>query len=67
MKINVGAADRSVRIVVGTTLVSLAAAGLVDWWAYIGLVPLVTGLVGYCPLYGLFGFDTCAMRKRQAR
>lgn len=66
MKANVGALDRGVRIVVGIVL--LAAVVFIDsplrWWGLIGIVPLLTGLLGYCPLYGLLGFDTCPMTKK---
>ena len=66
MKANVGALDRSARIAVGIVL--LAAVVFIDsplrWWGLIGVVPLLTGALGYCPLYGLFGFDTCPMAKR---
>lgn len=63
MKRNVGTMDRAARIIVG--LVLLAAIALVEgplrWFGLIGLVPLLTGLAGSCPLYTLFGFATCPM------
>lgn len=66
MKANVGAFDRSARIVVGIVL--LAAVVLIDsplrWWGLIGIVPLLTGALAYCPLYGLLGMDTCPMTKK---
>jgi hypothetical protein len=59
MKINEGVVDRSVRVLVGVALIGLAISGVVGPWAYIGLVPLVTGAVGLCPLYTLLGISTC--------
>jgi len=59
MKINEGVVDRSVRVLVGVVLIGLAVSGVVGPWAYIGLVPLVTGAVGLCPLYSLLGISTC--------
>lgn len=63
MKANVGTIDRILRVVVGLALVGMAAAGVVGWWGWLGLVPLATGLVGWCPPYALLGFNTCSMRK----
>ena len=62
MKSNVGGIDRILRIVVGAVLVLLAASGQVGAWAWIGLLPLATGLVGWCPPYGLLGINTCKNR-----
>jgi hypothetical protein len=61
MKINEGFVDRVARIVVGVGLVSLLAIGPVPGWGLagaIGLIPLLTGVVGYCPTYTLLGIDT---------
>lgn len=62
MKINVGGIDRILRIVAGLALVAWALMGG-PAWAWIGLVPLGTGLLGFCPLYPLIGFSTCPMKK----
>lgn len=62
MKSNVGGIDRILRIVVGAVLVLLAASGQVGAWGWIGLLPLATGLVGWCPPYGLLGINTCKNR-----
>jgi len=59
MKTNVGGIDRAVRIVAGLALVTLAATGIVGVWGYIGVVPLATGLSGWCPAYLPFGISTC--------
>ena len=56
---NVGGVDRAVRIVVGLGILSLAFVGPQTPWGYIGLVPLVTGLIGWCPAYLPFGIKTC--------
>lgn len=63
MKHNVGGIDRVLRIVVGLVLIGLAATGTVGWWGWLGVVPLATGALGWCPPYALFGFNTCAMKK----
>ena len=62
MKANVGMLDRAVRVIVGIVLVALAAAGTIGHWGYIGIVPLVTGWLAYCPAYKLLGFTTCPMK-----
>jgi len=63
MNANVGGIDKILRIVVGIVLVSLAALGIVGIWGWIGVVPLLTGLFGRCPLYPLLGISTCPMKK----
>ncbi len=63
MKINVGGIDRALRIIVGGILVALAATGQVGVWGWIGAVPLVTGIVKFCPAYLLFGMNTCPLQK----
>jgi hypothetical protein len=60
MSKNVGAADRIVRIIAGLAILSLAFVGPHTPWGYLGLIPLVTGLIGWCPAYRLFGISTCA-------
>jgi hypothetical protein len=60
---NVGGIDRTLRIVIGLALIGAAATGTVGLWGYIGLVPLATGLMGWCPPYAMFGFNTCAVKK----
>jgi hypothetical protein len=64
MKSNVGGVDRVLRIVLGLVLVGLAATGTVGWWGWLGIVPLATGLVGWCPPYAMFGISTCKMKAR---
>jgi hypothetical protein len=64
MKVNVGSADRVVRIVAGLALIGLALAGSIGPWGYIGIVPLATGVLRTCPLYSMLGLNTCPMSKR---
>lgn len=59
---NEGTLDRALRIIAGLVLIALVFVGPQTAWGWVGLVPLVTGLVGYCPLYRVFGINTCAIR-----
>jgi hypothetical protein len=59
MKKNVGGADRAIRIIAGLVLLSLVFVGPKTLWGLVGLVPLLTGLIGWCPPYSLFGISTC--------
>ena len=63
MSLNVGSWDRVLRVVVGLVLIALAATGTVGLWGWIGVVPLATGLFGFCPAYSLLGIKTCPMKK----
>lgn len=60
---NVGGIDRTLRIVVGLVLIALAATGTVGWWGWLGVVPLLTGAIGWCPPYAMLGFSTCKTRR----
>lgn len=59
MPCNEGPLDRTLRVIAGLGILSLAFVGPQTPWAYVGLVPLVTGLVGFCPAYALIGVNTC--------
>lgn len=59
MKCNSGGLDRILRIVAGLVLVGLAASNTVGAWGWIGIVPLLTGAIGFCPAYTLLGVNTC--------
>lgn len=58
MKANVGFVDRVIRILVGLALILMAFAGVIGAWGYIGIVPLATGLIKFCPAYTLLGINT---------
>lgn len=62
MQANVGGIDKGLRIVAGLVLIALAATGTVGAWGWIGIVPLLTGLFNFCPLYSLLGIKTCKLR-----
>jgi hypothetical protein len=56
---NIGNIERIIRIVGGLVLIALAATNTVGVWGWVGLVPLATGLTGWCPPYSLLGINTC--------
>ena len=61
MSRNMGGADRAVRLVVGLALVGWAwSSGA--WWGWLGLIPIATALIGWCPAYVPFGWTTCRPR-----
>lgn len=62
MKVNSGKADRIIRVVAGIGILALAFIGPKTPWGYIGIVPLLTGLIGFCPAYTLLGINTCPMK-----
>ncbi|HSH29122.1 MAG TPA: DUF2892 domain-containing protein [Thiohalobacter sp.] len=62
MKINEGSLDRGIRIIVGVALIGLTVAGTIGVWGWIGVLPLVTGVVGWCPGYALLGINSCGTR-----
>ncbi len=62
MSRNEGNLDRALRVIAGLVLIGLAATGTVGVWGYIGIVPLLTGAVGLCPLYSVLGINTCKLR-----
>lgn len=55
---NEGMIDRVIRVVVGLALIALVFVGPQTPWGWIGIVPLATGLIGWCPAYSLFGMST---------
>jgi hypothetical protein len=55
--------ERAVRVAIGIGLLAIAFVGPKTPWGYLGIIPLLTGLLGSCPLYTLFGFSTCPMKK----
>ena len=63
MKTNEHVIDRTLRVIAGLVLITLAATGTIGLWGWIGVLPLVTGLVGFCPGYAIFGMSSCAIKK----
>lgn len=59
MSKNVGGIDRIARIVVGLVLIVATLLGMLPVWGYVGVVPLLTGAIGWCPAYLPFGIKTC--------
>ncbi len=59
MEKNVGNLDKTLRIIIGLVLISLVFVGPQTPWGWIGIVPLATALVGWCPLYRIIGVSTC--------
>ncbi|BEV71053.1 MULTISPECIES: DUF2892 domain-containing protein [unclassified Paludibacterium] len=59
MQTNVGSIDRLLRILLGVVLIALVLAGVIGPWGWLGVVPLATGLIRFCPLYRLIGCQTC--------
>jgi hypothetical protein len=64
---NEGTIDRAVRVVIGLGLLSLVFVGPQTPWGWIGIVPLATGLIGWCPAYSLLGIDTCGTKSASKR
>ncbi|MDR3585441.1 MAG: DUF2892 domain-containing protein [Desulfosporosinus sp.] len=65
MKVNEGSLDRIIRIIIGLIILSLwfLLQGNAKYLALIGLIPLITGIIGWCPLYTIFGVNTIGKRK----
>ncbi|MEO7940526.1 MAG: DUF2892 domain-containing protein [Burkholderiaceae bacterium] len=64
MTSNVGGIDRIARIVIGLVLIGLSLSGSIGVWGWLGIVPLATGAIGWCPPYAMFGFSSCAMKNK---
>lgn len=58
--------ERALRVALGLGLLAIAFVGPKTPWGFVGVVPLLTGLLGSCPLYTLFGISTCPMKKSAA-
>lgn len=59
-KTNEGTTDRTMRVIFGVVLVSLVFVGPQTPWGWLGLIPIATGLSGWCPLYTVLGINTCS-------
>jgi len=64
MKTNGGTIDHALRVLAGLVLIALTLTGTIDMWGWIGLAPIATGLLGWCPACTLRGIDTCPMKSR---
>lgn len=64
IEINIHKYERVIRIVVGLALISQAFTGMTNLWFLLGLIPLITGLVGWCPPYSILGINTCKLGKK---
>lgn len=60
---NIGSTDKMARIVVGALLIVLTLVGTIGAWGWIGIVPLATALIGWCPAYSIIGVNTCGTKK----
>ena len=60
MKTNEATWDRAARVAIGLFILSLVVIGPKTPWGFLGLIPVATGLIGFCPIYTLFGFSTCS-------
>ncbi|OOZ39302.1 hypothetical protein BOW53_12130 [Solemya pervernicosa gill symbiont] len=59
MKMNVGSLDKVARLAIGIILIALAMSGTIGIWGWIGVVPIITALVGWCPFYHIVGINSC--------
>ncbi len=64
LTVNEHSIERVARVVLGVALVGMAAMGTIGAWGYVGVVPILTGAVGTCPLYTLLGISTCPVKTR---
>ena len=64
MKTNEGGLDRILRIVAGLALIGLTLNGNIGVWGWVGVVPLATGALGWCPAYALLGLNSCPMKSK---
>jgi hypothetical protein len=58
MQTNTSTIDRQIRVLAGFALIALTATSTIGAWGWIGVIALITGLIGWCPLYAMFGIDT---------
>ena len=63
MKTNIGTLDKTIRIIVGLAIIA-AGVFFKSWWGVIGLLPLLTGISGFCALYTLLGVNTCSRQNK---
>ncbi|MDR7122328.1 DUF2892 domain-containing protein [Rheinheimera soli] len=63
MQKNVGGLDKIVRVSAGVVLIAFAVLDVIAPWGWLGVIPLLTGVVGVCPLYSLLGINSCRVSK----
>lgn len=63
MKTNVGGIDRVLRVMLGAVLIALTLMDTIGPWGWIGVVPLATAALGFCPLYAVLGLNTCPTQR----
>ncbi len=63
MKKNIHSQERTIRILIGGALIALAFVGPSNKWFLLGFIPLLTGIIGWCPPYALLGINTCERKK----
>lgn len=66
MKYNIGYVDRAFRFVAGIGLIGATLAGWIGAWGWIGVIPLITSLIRFCPLYAILGINTCPRQNKQS-
>jgi Protein of unknown function (DUF2892) len=63
MKHNIGVIERALRAIAGLVLIALAASGMIGMWGYVGVVLVVTAALRWCPMWMMFGVNTCSLKK----
>ena len=63
MKKNIHPVERSLRVILGLVLISLAFVGPKNLWFLLGIIPVITGFIGWCPPYAIFGMSTCRIKE----
>lgn len=63
MSRNEGNTDRLLRVVAGLVLIALTLTGQIGIWGWIGVIPILTGSIGFCPLYRVLGINTCGLKR----
>lgn len=58
MRANIGKVDRALRILVGLVLIGLSLGGVIGWWGWLGVIPLLTAFISFCPLYSMLKINT---------
>ena len=58
MRANIGKVERALRILVGLVLIGLSLGGVIGWWGWLGVIPLLTAFISFCPLYSMLKINT---------